>query len=222
MKRHAFGWTALAVLVLSAALAVAYAAPGTDAPKAPATGCQMSCCGGGSACPCQCGCADGKPCTCGKDCACKCGCTDGKPCACGADKMAAGGCPMMRGRMAPDMTPVKVNAESEKLWKQLGDLADQRHQKVWELFTLQGADKVDDSAVRAKLAQIAEIDRQMSVARGGLYQYRVQKMGAGMGCGMGGGMGQGRMMGATGGCGMGAGSMKGAGAGCCGGCGAAK
>lgn len=209
------GWTIVTLAILAAALAVAYAAPGGDAAKAPATGCQMCSCPGGDACPCKCGCADGKACTCGKDCPCKCGCAEGKPCACAAGgcKMAGGGCPMMKGQqmhagMVPDMAPVKVNAEAEKLWKQLGDLMAKRHQTMWELFALQSADNPDQKAIGAKMAQIGEIDRQMSVARGGLYQHRIEGKGAGMGAGcgmgrgMGGGMGQGKMMAmGAGGCG---------------------
>jgi hypothetical protein len=215
MKRQSMGWTIVTLAILAAALAVAYAAPGGDEAKAPAAGCQMGSCPGGGACPCKCGCADGKPCTCGKDCACQCGCAEGKPCACGAGgcKMASGACPMMGAKMATDTAPVKVSAESEKLWKQLGAAMALRHQKMWELFALQGADKPDQKAIDAKLAEIAELDRQMSVARGGLYQYRVAGKGAAMGggCGMGSGMGSGM------GGGMGHGKMMRMGAGGCGG-----
>lgn len=202
MKRQSMGWAIVGLAILAAALAVAYAAPGGDAAKASATGCQMGACPGGDACPCKCGCADGKPCTCGKDCPCKCGCAEGKPCAC-----SAGACPMMKGgAMVPAAAPFRINPESEKLWKQLGAAMALRHQKMWELFALQSAEKPDQKAIEAKLAQIAEIDRQMSVARGGLYQYRVEGKGAAMGggCGMGGGMGHGKMMGmGGGGCGGG-------------------
>jgi len=34
-------------------------------------------------CPCSCGCAEGKRCTCGEKCGCKCGCNEGKKCVCG-------------------------------------------------------------------------------------------------------------------------------------------
>ncbi len=44
-------------------------------------------------CACDCGCGDGKACTCGKDCPCKCGCGDGKACTCGK----AGGCDKKAG-----------------------------------------------------------------------------------------------------------------------------
>lgn len=203
MKRQAIGWTVLTLAILGAAWVVTYAAPAGDTANVPPGGSSIS----PSAGPCPC--ADGKPCTCDKDCSCQCGRAQGKPCACGATKgckMAAGGCPISRGqamraKMMPDMAPLKVSPESERLWKDLGDLMAKRHQTLWELFALQGGDRPDDMALSAKRAQIAGIDRQMSVLRGRLYQHRLQPIGPDIACGIGGAMARGHMRNSTNGCG---------------------
>jgi hypothetical protein len=120
--------------------------------------------------------------------------------------MAAGGSPKLTGNLTAQtllgVPPVKVNAESEQLWRQLGDLMTKRHQLMWELFVLQNAEKPDTKAIDAKLAQIGEIERQMSVTRGALFQHRLQKTAASMGGGTRASMGCGPMMGAgpAGGC----------------------
>jgi len=120
--------------------------------------------------------------------------------------MAAGGSPRLTGNLTAQtllgVPPVKVNAESEQLWRQLGDLMTKRHQLMWELFVLQNAEKPDAKAIDAKLAQIGEIERQMSVTRGALFQHRLQKTAASMGGGTRASMGCGPMMGAgpAGGC----------------------
>jgi hypothetical protein len=55
----------------------------------------------------------------------------------------------------------KVTPDTEALWKQLGQLQDDQHQKDWELYTLLSATPVDSQAVPAKLKELADNRKQI-------------------------------------------------------------
>ena len=57
----------------------------------------------------------------------------------------------------------KVTPDTEALWKQLGQLQDDEHQKNWELYTLLSATPVDSQAVSAKLKERTEVQRQIKI-----------------------------------------------------------
>lgn len=78
---------------------------------------------------------------------------------------------------------IRVTSESRALWNRLGALMLRYHQKTWELWTLQDADKPNARAIEIKRAELLDLQQQMDAVRGGLNQYRVAGQGLQQGYG---------------------------------------
>jgi hypothetical protein len=72
---------------------------------------------------------------------------------------------------------IRVTSESRTLWNRLGALMTRYHQKTWELWTLQDADKPNAKAIETKRAELLDLQQQIDAVRGGLNQYRVAGQG---------------------------------------------
>lgn len=68
---------------------------------------------------------------------------------------------------------LKVSAESEALWKQLGEAQADLRAKEWEIFTLLNAEKVDKQAVAAKMSEGRDLMKQTRDLRDKLKAYWV-------------------------------------------------
>lgn len=72
---------------------------------------------------------------------------------------------------------IRVTSESRTLWNRLGALMLRYHQKTWELWTLQDAERPNAKAIEIKRAELLDLQQQMDTVRGGLSQYRVAGQG---------------------------------------------
>ncbi len=140
--------------------------------------------------------------------------TGGHPCAVArtakcadCDKCAdcAADCPRAGAGVAG--APVEVTPENAKAWNELEGLMLKRHRAMWEYYTLLGAEKPDEAALKAKADEIRGIAGEMMLVHKSL---RAGQSVAGPGCGAAGAP-------AVGGCSLGRGIRAGgcgAGAGC--------
>jgi len=97
-------------------------------------------------------------------------------------------------RMGMRGAGIEVTPESAKIWKSLEGLMVTKHRAMWELFTLQDKDNVDEDAVRVKRTEIRKIEVDIQAAHEALSEYRKGGPGHGQGQGAGArrGAGQGR------------------------------
>jgi len=139
------------------------------------------------------------------DCKAKCKDCEGK---------CAGKCSAMAGGLGGPA--VEATPENKKVWNELGALMVKRHRALWDYYTLMGAEKPDEGAIKAKGDEIRGITGKMALARRSLLGD------AAAGCPMasGGQGGCGLKKRATGGCGTATGAAGGCGMGC--GCGMGK
>lgn len=111
-----------------------------------------------------------------------CGMGKGAGAGMGCGMAAAQGCPMSgrgmgqgHGRgMGMGMMmagPVKVNPESQKLWKELERLQVKRHRAMWDMFRLLGAEEVDPAAVQAKQKELWTLNQDMVAKHQALSQF---------------------------------------------------
>jgi len=94
---------------------------------------------------------------------------------------------------------VEPNAESQKIWEDLGKLQNDMHLKQWEIYGLMAQQPMDKEKVKAAFQEIMQLRQQQNTLRQQLQQYWHALPGAagqdgqaGFGQGPGGGRGQGR------------------------------
>lgn len=93
---------------------------------------------------------------------------------------AGAGCPMA-GRMGAGhgrgmgmmVGPVQVNPETQKMWKELERLQVKRHRAMWDMFTLLGAEKVDEAAVAAKQKELWAMTQELVAKHESLAKFQV-------------------------------------------------
>ncbi len=99
--------------------------------------------------------------------------TGGHPCAVArtakcadCDKCAdcAADCPRAGAGVAG--APVEVTPENAKAWNELEGLMLKRHRAMWEYYTLLGAEKPDEAALKAKADEIRGIAGEMMLVPG--------------------------------------------------------
>lgn len=74
---------------------------------------------------------------------------------------------------------IEPNAESQKLWEELGTLQSAMHAKQWEIYGIMAQQPMDREKVRAALKEMTQLRRQQNTLRQQLQQYWHALPGAG-------------------------------------------